>query len=102
MSSVDGLIMPEHDLSYKKIYSQVSSLKKQVMRLPKLPKRIKWAKSEVRRLLETDLRTGTTPMDMDPEDVFLSRPKFVEYNPDFGLFKNHLSSLIEQCQEKDD
>lgn len=92
----------EHDPSYKKFYSRLSSLKKQVMRPPKPPKRIKWAKSEARQLLETDLRTGTTPMDMDPEDVFLSRPEFAEYNPDFDLFKNRLSSLIEQCQEKDD
>jgi hypothetical protein len=43
------------------------------------------------------LKTGTMPMDMDPEEVFLTRPEFSEYDSDFKHFKDRLTSLIEQC-----
>jgi hypothetical protein len=41
-------------------------------------------------------------MDIDPEEVFLTRPEFSEYDADFKHFKDCLASLIEQCQAEDD
>jgi hypothetical protein len=86
----------------KRFRGRLGSLKKQVSRPPKPPKKVKWAKSELRKLFWADLKSGETPMDVDPEDVFLTRPEYAAYDADIKRFKSRLTSLIEQCQARDD
>jgi hypothetical protein len=87
----------EYDADYPRFRSRFASLKKQSLKGPPKIKRISWAKSKARRLLWRDLRKGFTPMDMEPADVFLTRPEFAEYDDNFDRFKNRLTSLKKQC-----
>jgi hypothetical protein len=92
----------EYDSDYARFRGRLSSLKKQSLKPPQKPKRISWAKSKARSLLWRDLRKGYTPMDMEPEQVFLTRPEFAEYDDNFDRFKSRLVSLRKQCVEFED
>jgi hypothetical protein len=52
-----------------------------------------WRNSKAKKLLEHDLRSGRIPLDndMDPEDVYLQRPEFSEF--EYARFRDRLRDL---------
>lgn len=80
------------------------SKKTKAPKAPKTPKppKLNWAKSTARRILWEDLKSGQIPMDMPPMEVFLYRPEFVDFDPNYERFRSRLRYLKDSCNASDD
>jgi hypothetical protein len=60
-----------------------------------------WRNSNAKKLLEEDIKSGRIPLDpdiMDPEDVYLQRPEFSEF--EFKRFRDRLHDLQVAMKKK--